>query len=483
MDGNINYDVRKGYCAHMLNGEDSPYNKNPSVWRVDLEEPHMVEKVILYNRNGTTAAAIMRRMKVYVTDSNVDVHRPDQLDDDELCGEYKDAVPEAGSATIKCKSNTKGRYVYVRNSPEDVEIDFPFKMVICEAVVVGYKPIDCGSCQENTQCSALRGCEICPEGKAKPDCKRCTSDRFGNNCESKCNCRQNSECDKNTGYCAKGCDDFYIHSNCTTYIDYPDMSDSKPYVDIYSPNSVRVFWKQLAIDDSFADYYGYIVEFKTQDTDFVPIEETELLHKVQVILPTTEAPTTVAPTTEAPTTEAPTTNMMNVTAGNETMETTEIFTTTMMPETTEGIESTTVLEDLLPNNMRRVHIAGLQENTQYTFRIRPFREVRERTWNNNIRREGTPSAEFHVKLQSVNVHVTESTTTVTTTPAPTVIVTDAPQPDFLTEFLKTPAIPIMVVIGLLAMIISITASFFGARYKYQKMQVRNITMCDMFLVI
>ena len=372
--------------------------------------------------------------------------------------------PQSSFAKISCsKGNRQGRYVYIRNGKDVDDSQF---MALCEVVVMGYIPLDCSDCAKGG-CDDYHGCKVCPVGRAKPDCKRCEGSFYGSKCDKECHCRSGG-CDSTTGVCDAGCADWWTQPQCNVYISEPNMTHVLPDVSIVSTTSVEVIYEQLDVSESMDDYYGYVVEYRTKDTDFVELERTRLVHVYQA--PVTEGPTTLPPTTEAPTTTPlMTTEMdMNVTMGNNTSSIP--ITSTTSPMTTEGMttmETTTAYVDLLPNNRRRVLIDGLEEGVQYSFRVRPYREIQERTWNNNRRTEGAPSKEIYIKLQIIDVLVTKPTAEPTTTTEREIIFTEPPEYDILSEIMNTPAIPaVFVVILVIVSVASSVGGIFIARHKY-----------------
>ena len=383
-------------------------------------------------------------------------------DTDEKCADYKGVVPESSSAKIRCSKKKTGRYVYVQN---DEDIDESHHMALCEVVVMGYTPLDCSACDAGG-CDDYHGCKVCPVGFSKPDCKRCEVKFYGSKCDKECHCRGGG-CDDTTGVCDAGCADWWTQPQCNVYINEPNMTHVLPDLSIVSTTSVEFIYEQLDISETMAGYYGYVVEYRTKDTDFVELERTRLQHEYQA--PVTEGPTTLPPTTEVPnTTPLMTTEMdMNTTMSNGTNN--ESMTSATSPVITEMTteEMTTVYFDLLPNNRRRVLIDGLEEDVQYVFRVRPYREIQERTWNNNRRTEGAPSKEIHFKLQSINVLVTKSTAEPTTTTERDIIVTKPPEYDILSEIMKTPAIPaVAVIILVIVSVVSVVGGVFVARHKF-----------------
>ena len=401
-------------------------------------------------------------LAVYVIERDLDPYlfarQPNQK-----CGDHMGVVPESSSAKIRCSKKTAGRYVFIRNGENVYESRH---MALCEVVVMGYVPLDCSGCAAGG-CDDYHGCKVCPVGHAKPDCKRCEGAFYGSKCDKECYCRRGG-CDNTTGVCDTGCADWWTEPQCNVYISEPNMTHVLPDVSIVSTTSVEVIYEQLDINETMTDYYGYVVEYKTTDTDFVELERTRLVHVYQA--PVTEGPTTLLPTTEAPnTTLLMTTEMdMNVTMGNNTSNIS--MTSTTSPMTTEGMttmETTTEYIDLLPNNRRRVLINGLAEGVQYSFRVRPYREIQEQTWNNNRRTEGTPSKEIHIKLQSINVLVTKSTAEPTTTTEREIIITEPPEYDILSKIRKRPAIPVVaIVILVIVSVASAVGGVFIARHKY-----------------
>ena len=165
VDGVADPDTLNDFCAQM-NTPDG----GPSVWLVDLGEPHVIEEVKVLNRidtDGDESYERMTNVTAYVS-SFKSLNYNEHEKRSKVCGRFPDMVQPASWLTLTCDKNTIGRYVIFRNGEN---APHRAKMSICEAVVMGYKPFSCDSCVGG--CDPLTGCKSCPPGRALPDCKQC----------------------------------------------------------------------------------------------------------------------------------------------------------------------------------------------------------------------------------------------------------------------------------------------------------------------
>ena len=195
----------------------------------------------------------MADMSVYVSNSS---DFPQHMD---LCGVYPGAVPSAGSVTIQCEAPRIARYVRVENGDD---VHDKHVLTLCEVVVMGYKVADCSECAEGG-CDSLNGCVNCPCCKRKPDCKQdCGDDDDDDDVGCLCHCRY-GKCSEAT--CADGCEDWWILPTCSEYIPAPNISHVTPHLSIQS-TSIVIEYQQADIDESLAEFYSYVAQYKTEDS-------------------------------------------------------------------------------------------------------------------------------------------------------------------------------------------------------------------------
>ena len=113
----------------------------------------------------------------------------------DVCDTYQGSVSDV--ATLKCQPARLAHYVTIMNHPQTTEYDL---FGLCEVTVAGYQAIgksnilcsiyipyhcnfepgiyisvyivlDCSACEDGN-CDDFHGCDMCPLGKMKPDCKQ-----------------------------------------------------------------------------------------------------------------------------------------------------------------------------------------------------------------------------------------------------------------------------------------------------------------------
>ena len=260
---------------------------------------------------------------------------------------------------------------------------------------------------------------------------------------------------------------------CSEYLEVPSMHDVIPDVSIISPTSVKITYKQMDIKESLAHYYDYVVQYKTKYSRLW-MEGPKQVHRM---LLSTEMPSTESPVMENlnMTTEAMENSMENSTRHN--------IKTTTMAMTTTSSES-----GLLAENKWKIIVEGLEEGTQYSFRIQPFRDMHKLSWSYRRREPGIPSKEVQIKLHATRVFITNPTTRAmmtSTTFEREQIVTEAPEYDLVSEIFKVPAIYASAIVVFVALITaSVIAGFCCGKWRYTRMtKAASELPLDMDLIV
>ncbi|KAI0210807.1 hypothetical protein LSAT2_004413 [Lamellibrachia satsuma] len=219
-------------------------------WQVDLGDVYVINSVIIVNYDSSGD-------NNFLYDISINIGNSSSVTDHTRCGEQRDKVPASTNVTIPCEG--WGRHVSIRKyggTRKDA-------LLFCEVFVIGYKYRDCTSACEGS-CSPVIGCDKCQAGKKMPDCKQdCDAGTYGNNCAERCSqhCAAGSApCDRVTGTCSGGCQQWYGLDTCKAEIKRVDYSSTPENVSA-SSSSVSVSWSQSGrVPPGLESYYQYVVE-------------------------------------------------------------------------------------------------------------------------------------------------------------------------------------------------------------------------------
>ncbi|KAI0221423.1 hypothetical protein LSAT2_027240 [Lamellibrachia satsuma] len=243
----VNGDVTQdeAHCAHPL----AALRSESAWWQVDLGDVYVINSVIIVNGYQTGGSNYLQNIYINIGNSS-------NVADHTWCGEQVKTVPARTNITIPCEG--WGRHVSIRKYG-DKRKD---ALLFCEVFVIGYMYWDCTSACEGS-CSPVIGCDKCQVGKKMPDCKQdCDAGTYGINCAESCgHCAAGSaSCDRVTGACSGGCQQWYGPNTCKAEIKKVDYSSTPKNVSV-SSSSVSVSWPQSKqVPPGLESYYQYVVE-------------------------------------------------------------------------------------------------------------------------------------------------------------------------------------------------------------------------------
>ncbi|KAH9490847.1 hypothetical protein Btru_033546 [Bulinus truncatus] len=254
VDGNTNQNFYSNSCTHTAAGDSSP------TWTVEFNETLMINKFVLYNRNGSEKARLKGfRLQAFNKDLTLLMNYTDnetQVQDIyyvnyflnkstdvvnitafqfysgvylTLCEvEIFGACP-AGMWGINCDNNCTGQ-CWSSNCDSKSGLclsgcrgyrDPPYCTQVCAENRWGLNcSQNCSSHCQNNPCHRLNGdCQFgCVPGYFSPDCtQECRTGYWGSGCKEQCNtyCVKDN-CSKETGLCLEGCMGYSDPPTCKT---------------------------------------------------------------------------------------------------------------------------------------------------------------------------------------------------------------------------------------------------------------------------
>lgn len=107
---------------------------------------------------------------------------------------------------------------------------------------------------------------------------KCAVGYYGQNCKEKCGqCKDSPTCDKDTGACPNGCQQWWTGSICDKYIEMPKHNTIQLMASGKRGNAVIVKWKHISnITSEMEQHYGYSLQYKIHDSNESFTEATTL---------------------------------------------------------------------------------------------------------------------------------------------------------------------------------------------------------------
>ncbi|XP_048243456.1 uncharacterized protein LOC124125203 isoform X2 [Haliotis rufescens] len=194
VDGNRNQDVSHNSCFHS----NITY---PSVWTVDLGQPHRIHDVRIYNRAGN-----IDRLKTAVLSlSNSSSSTPGVT-----CYTIPKDTAETGNSVYDVTCDGTGKYFAISHSTQPLNL-CEVEIYVCSHGTFGELCNHFCHCSDGS-CGRFSGicASDCRPGWQGQNCStECDKDHYGVNCNETCGNRKcaaaPSSCDRHTGSCDTGC--------------------------------------------------------------------------------------------------------------------------------------------------------------------------------------------------------------------------------------------------------------------------------------
>jgi hypothetical protein len=245
---------------------DSHDNSIPAWWMVDLGTEHKIYNVTVYNTfEGWGNPDIMADFDIKIGHSK-DIHTH------ETCATHVKVVPVNGHVTLTCEGI--GRYVSYQRHPKG----FVAKSAILSEVVVIGEPYyeyntDCSKCEE-TCTDSKQYCGRCTFPYVPPNCKDvCPDDNFinGSKCQSCGGCAEDVTCDPHTGFCPKGCSQWFVPRPFCNIELVKYQINHEPTVITAKADELTISFEKATIPENVHKNYYYGIAYK-KNTEESPME-------------------------------------------------------------------------------------------------------------------------------------------------------------------------------------------------------------------